>query len=176
MVLIDALIRGARSRLGVGLIELSSRRKTVLIEDSRYDLHQARFSPDGRWIAFAARGDGGSSRLYLAPFHGERPSTPAELVALTEGRAWDAAPQWSPDGRLVYFASTRDGYRCIWAQRLSASHRPLGSAFVVAHLHSARCLPTIMPFDNMDLFLGRDQILLSLGDQRGNIWSAKVSD
>ena len=176
MVLIDSFSHGARSRLAVSLIELSSHRRTTLLADDRYDLHQARFSPDGRWIAFTARGEIGSSRLYLAPFHKERPTPPTELVALTDGTSWDAAPQWSPDGKLVYFASTRDGYRCIWAQRLNAANHPSGEAFVVAHLHSVRTSPTVLPFDIVDLFLGRDQVLLSMGDQKGNIWSAKVTE
>ncbi len=175
-VLIDSFSRGVRRHLAVSLIELSSRRKTVLIEDPRYDLHQGRFSPDGRAIAFAARGDLGSSRLYLAPFRDARPSSPAELVALTDGHSWDAAPQWSADGKLVYFVSTRDGYRCIWAQRLDAANRPAGPAFAVTHLHSVRRSPTFLPFDNVDLFVGHDQLVLSLGDQKGNIWSAKLAD
>jgi Tol biopolymer transport system component len=176
MVLMDSFSRGAKTRLAVSLIELSSRRRITLLADPRYDLHQARFSPDGRWIAFVARGDSGSSRIYVAPFHKETPSPANELAAVTDGTSWDAAPQWSPDGKLVYFASTRDGYRCIWAQRLNAAHQPSGEAFPVAHLHSVRSSPTVLPFDNTDLFLGLNQILLSMGDQKGNIWSAKVSE
>ena len=34
----------------------------------------------------------------------------------------------------------------------------------------------LLPFDNMDLYVGRDQILVSLSEASGNIWSAKVSD
>src|SRR5215813_5838248 len=175
-VLIDSFSKGARSHLAVSLIELANRHKTVLVEDSRYDLHQGRFSPDGRAIAFVARGDLGSSRIYLSPFHAGRPVSPYELVALTDGRSWDAAPQWSTDGKLIYFVSTRDGHRCVWAQRLDASNHPSGEAFGVAHLHSVRCSPTLLPFDNVDLFVGHDQVLLSLGDQTGNIWSARISD
>jgi Tol biopolymer transport system component len=28
---------------------------------------------------------------------------------------------WSPDGKLIYDISNRDGYPCIWAQRLDAA-------------------------------------------------------
>jgi len=36
------------------------------------------------------------------------------------------AANWSPDGKLVYFISTRDGFRCVWAQRLDAAGKPAG--------------------------------------------------
>src|SRR5206468_1422146 len=108
-------------RLAIASIELASHKKAVLLEDPRYDLGQAHFSPNGRWIVFSARRTGTSARLFVAPFHDRAPSPPKEWVALTDGTAWDTAPQFSPDGKLVYFASTRDGYRCVWAQRLEPS-------------------------------------------------------
>jgi len=118
--------------------------------------------------------DGGVSRIFLAPFQGrlvpqkEWIPSPTEFV--------DTGPQWSPDGRLVYFASTRDGFRCVWSQRLDAANTPSGQAFAVAHFHTARRSPVKLPFDSTDLFVARDQILVSLGETTGNIWSVKVTE
>jgi len=112
---------------------------------------------------------------FVAPFRGTAvPSK--EWIALTDGNAWDTAPQWSPDGNLIYFTSTRDGYRCVWAQRLDAARKPSGPAFGVSHFHAARRSPAILLFNDMDLFVARDQILVSLGELTGNIWSVRVSD
>ena len=176
MVLIDTFY-GARtdSRASVSAIRLSPHEKIPLLEDAQRNLSQARFSPDGRWIAFAAR-TGGVSRLYVTPFHDPGPLPSREWIALTDGTFWDSGPQWSADGKLIYFASTRDGYRCVWVQRLDAANKPSGEALPVAHFHSARRSPAVLAFDSIDLFVARDRILVSLGDQTGNIWSVKAPD
>jgi Tol biopolymer transport system component len=50
----------------------------------------AAFSPDGRWIAFAMRGD-----IWKIPVDG------GEAVALTAGPGYYFEPAWSPDGQRV---------------------------------------------------------------------------
>ena len=174
MTLIDSF-HGVRHRLGISLIKAGSEGKIAVLEDSDSDLRHAHFSPDGRWIVMVARIDGGSSRIYLAPFRASLVPK-SEWIALTDGSAWESSPQWSPDGKLVYYVSTRDGYHCIWAQRLEAANKPSGAAFAVYHFHSARRSPAILPFEDTDLFLGQNQLLVSLSELTGNIWSTKVPE
>lgn len=174
MVLVNSF-EGARRRLGVSLIKLGSQVRTTLLQDPNADLRHARFSPDDRSIVFLARMDGGSSRIYVAPFR-DRLVPSSEWVALTDGSAWESSPQWSPDGKLVYYSSTRDGYHCVWAQRLDAANRPAAPAFAVYHLHSARRSAAALPFDDTDLFVGRNQLLVSLSELTGSIWSARISE
>jgi hypothetical protein len=52
----------------------------------------------------------------------------------------DARPcGWSPDGRLLYFLSARDGSRCLYAQRVdAATGKPQGECFPVQHFAGAR--------------------------------------
>jgi Tol biopolymer transport system component len=174
MALVNSF-HGIRQRLGVSVIKDGGQDKTAVLQDPDSDLRHARFSPDGRWIVVVARMDGGFTKIYLAPFRGGL-VPPNEWIALTDGSAWESSPQWSPDGRLVYYVSTRDGYHCIWAQHLDAANRPSAPAFAVYHFHSARRSPALLPFDDTDLFVGSNQLLFSLSELTGNIWSARVKE
>ena len=156
------------------LLKVKTGSRTPVLEDADASLRQARFSPDDRSIAFRATRDGGATRLYVAPFHDQGPTPAQEWVPLTDGTGWESSPQWSPDGNLVYYVSTRDGFHCVWVQRLDSSRKPAGPPFAVLHLHAARLVPVSLPMSAMDLWIGRDQILLSLGELTGNIWTAKV--
>ena len=78
-------------------------------------------------IAFVIHMDSGYSQITVAPYQGESSSPVASWIALTDGQSWDTAPQWSPDARVIYFTSSRDGFRCIWALHLDASHMPVGA-------------------------------------------------
>ncbi|HWC97348.1 MAG TPA: protein kinase [Candidatus Sulfopaludibacter sp.] len=110
------------------LVELNSPRYTVQ--------SGGRFSPDGRWVAFF---DGNpketAKTIFIAPFHPERLVTPAELIPVTEGKTLDVAPSWSADGRTMFYLSSRDGHRCIWAQALDNEKRRRGAPYPVYHFH-----------------------------------------
>jgi Tol biopolymer transport system component len=60
-------------------------------------------SPDGETIVFDLLGD-----LYTLPMAG------GQARRITEGRAYDTQPRWSPDGRSIAFASDRSGSDNIW--------------------------------------------------------------
>lgn len=60
----------------------------------------ASFSPDGHWVAYNANGSG-RQEIYLRPFDAMNPeSTPIYPVTTLGGQS----PQWSPDGRTLYYS------------------------------------------------------------------------
>jgi Tol biopolymer transport system component len=58
-----------------------------------------RFSSDGKWVAYQARAQAGKDDIYIQPFPGD--SSTRRLVSPAGGRS----PQWSRDGRELYFLS-----------------------------------------------------------------------
>ncbi|MBS1713634.1 MAG: PD40 domain-containing protein [Armatimonadetes bacterium] len=62
-------------------------------------------SPDGKTVAFSWQGD-----VWTAPVSGDGPAR-----RLTVHPADDTFPRWSPDGRRIYFASTRNGSMDVYA-------------------------------------------------------------
>jgi hypothetical protein len=92
-------------------------------------------------------------------------------IPVTDGKGMDRCAEWSPDGKLLYFVSERDGFRCFCAQRLDpATKHPVGEAFPVQHFHtSLRYLMGPDPI-NTSMPVAADKIVFSMGKETGNIW------
>lgn len=67
-------------------------------------LRQNAISPDANRIVFVYQGD-----LFTVP------ATGGQATQLTSNPAHDTEPVWTPDGKLVVFASFREGSKDIWA-------------------------------------------------------------
>lgn len=70
-------------------------------------------SPDGTWIAFSVRdtdldANKGRFDVWLAAADG------SSVKRLTSAPANDTSPAWSPDGKYVYFLSTRSESSQVW--------------------------------------------------------------
>jgi eukaryotic-like serine/threonine-protein kinase len=149
------------------VMDLVSRRKTALLA-TRHWIAADSFSPDGRWFSFVD-GEGTSWGSSVAPFRGEGAVGESAWVAIMKG---GGGGTWSPDGKLLYILSGRDGFLCIWAQRLDpATKRPFGAPFAVFHSHNPRV--SLSNANEVALAIGPDRILFNMGEKTGNIWMAE---
>jgi Tol biopolymer transport system component/predicted Ser/Thr protein kinase len=161
--------------ISTGLLDLDTGRKVELLKHPTYALVRVRFSPDDRWLSVIANIGQGRSRVYVVPYSGQpmNPAAPPEAgwIPVTDAENFYDKPVWSPDGSLLYFTSDRDGFRCIWAQRLDPlTKRPVGSALDVYHSHSAR--QSILNADilKQELAVAPGRLVFQLGEITGNIW------
>ena len=100
--------------------------------------------------------------------------TTKRWVGISHPSRWDDKPCWSPDGRMLYFISDRDGYLCLWAQKLDPETKhPVGQPFAVYHLHSPRLALSNLDTDNLEIDVAKDKIVLGLGELTGDIWRAR---
>jgi Tol biopolymer transport system component/predicted Ser/Thr protein kinase len=165
------LNRPSPGPMSLVLYDLVSRRSTGLVNPQRGNLAMGRFSPDQRWISFTEITRPGHSRIDIMPFAGGAVSSPDQWIAVTNDQSGHDKGVWSPDGNLLYFASTRDGFLCIWAQRLDPeSKRPVGPPLDIYHSHSARRSLLNAGILPLTLNVAPGRLLFQLGEITGNIW------
>lgn len=159
----------------VGLLQVSTGETTRILSDPKAWFYQAQFSPDNRWISFLR--ESGGYHVMIAPFRGAAAIPESQWIEVTS-EPGPVRPRWSPDGNLLYFTSRRDGFLCLWAQRLDpVTKRPIGSPFGVYHVHSARrSLASVAEARVRGISIGRDRIVLSLLERTGNIWTFKLPE
>jgi len=93
-----------------------------------------RFSPDGRTVAASRLLPGGWLDVVLVDVE------TGTVRALTEDRASDVEPTWTPDGQWVVFRSDRDGIPNLYAVRPAG-----GSLFRMTNLLGGAFEPSVGP-------------------------------
>ena len=83
-----------------------------------------------------------------------------------DGQSW-----WSPDGNVLYFLSLRDGFWCIWTQRLDAvTKKAVGTPTALQHFHGLRRLGAAARFGYA---VASDRLYFPIGETKANIWLAE---
>jgi len=163
----------------IAAVDLRSRTEKEFLSTPNKALYHPYFSWDDRWVVFKKLLDPQKAQIMIAPVRDGIPGKEAEWIAVTDGQYNDDKPQFSPDGNTVYFlSSTRDGYICIWAQRLDpATKRPVGAPIGYEHFHSwaqRDLLPYGQGISSSDLTVARDKMLVNLPQFRADIWMTQI--
>lgn len=135
------------------------------------------FSWDDHWVTFKTvqSVDQPDSRIMIAPVIDGSAAGEAEWIAVTDGQHSDDKPQFSADGNTVYFTSTRDGYLCVWAQRLNpVTRHPFGPPFALEHFHNSIGHDAASDQANCDLSVARDRVLIDLTQWHPAVWLAQM--
>jgi Tol biopolymer transport system component/DNA-binding winged helix-turn-helix (wHTH) protein len=159
----------------IAALDLTSRTEKEFLKSPDKFVYHAFFSWDDRWVAFKAVPlEGWKSQIVIAPVRNGVAGKEAEWIAVTDGRYNDDKPQFSPDGNTVYFTSTRDGYLCVWAQKLDpVTKRPVGEALGYEHFHNSPGRDGATFWSDPvfpDLSVARDKMFMELPQFRTEIW------
>jgi Tol biopolymer transport system component len=109
----------ADARTGAVERKLVSAARDANFESLRYMSSGASFSPDGRWVAFAAQ-TGGRDALYLYDL--ERKRVAKKLRFELSGIS---GPSWSPDGRSIVFSGLSGGLSDLYITDIDGNLRRL---------------------------------------------------
>jgi Tol biopolymer transport system component/DNA-binding winged helix-turn-helix (wHTH) protein len=158
-------------------LDLRSGSEKQLVASPNSAIESASLSWNDRWIIFVKILDRTKSQIMIAPVRDGTAGKEPEWIAVTDGTHNDGGPQFSSDGTMAYFMSKRDGYDCIWGQRLDpATKRPIGEAFGFEHFHDAsqKDLDGYWNGDDADLSVARDKIIASLVQWHVGIWMTQI--
>jgi eukaryotic-like serine/threonine-protein kinase len=159
----------------IGMLDLSAKRKSVLIRSEGSILEQGQFSPDGKWIAFISTVDEEHSQIRIASVEGDATPHPDRWIQITDGRTRDLRPAWSQDGNALYFLSNRDGFYCVWQLNLDPlTKHAQGDFKPVQHFHYARLSAMDLSMDSMGLSRGGGNLFLNLTEITGNIFAGDL--
>lgn len=134
---------------GLVRVELDTGVLTPLVAPD-LDVHWAypAVSPDGRWIA-ASRWTPGA-HLDVVILDGE-----GRVVArVTDDRAMDLAPAWSPDGRMLIWGSDRTGIPNVVAAEVDPAAGTVGPVLLATNVATGAAYPTVDPGGTWIYFSG----------------------
>jgi Tol biopolymer transport system component len=159
------LLTNRGSPFTISLLDVASHEETTLLAHPAYSLVLAHFSPDNRWVSFTARVQPNRAWIMIAPADGPLPVPESQWIKVSEENEALDAGIWSPDGKILYFTSSRDGHICLWARRIDPStHQPVGESFAVQHFHE-RSMGSIRLFSAVAGRIG-----VALMDNTSSIW------
>ena len=147
-----------------------------LLSHPKFPIYGPQGSPDGKWVAFQVIERPTARVLYIAPYNASGPIPMDTWIRISDGINMDRNQYWSPDGKLMYFLSERDSFRCVWAQKLDMDmKRPMGAPFPVFHAHNAvRNLMNIDGPAQVSLSVGGGRLVFAMGEITGNLWTTDL--
>ena len=152
---------------------LTSGSRTPVLKVSAGVIRDAVVSPDDKWLAIQVGRPSGAYAIYICPIRGQLVREQDRLLVAKE-TSYQQSPRWAANGNLLYFLSERDGYSCIWSQRLDpATKRPVGDAVAFHHEHRSR-FRINQPRGWESISVSRDKLIFGLAEMTANIWLTKL--
>jgi Tol biopolymer transport system component len=150
----------------IAILHTDSGQQRELLSSAERSITNPRLSPDGRWIAFDAAPPGEPETVFVAPLT-KQPIAESDWVVVDR---LASHPFWSATGTIVYYTPrgtipmVRSGVR---GRRFMLETGTLEQPLSV-YASSEMLMPAYLP--GTGPIATPDQIILVLGDFRGDIW------
>jgi Tol biopolymer transport system component len=151
----------------IAIIDTETGDQRELLQSTDRSISNPRLSPDRRWIAFDASRPSEPASVCVAPFR-ESPIPESEWVVVDRSASH---PFWSADGRLLYYTPTGTNplvRSAVRGRHFAAATGLTDSEPIAAYASTEMLMPAYLP--GTAAIATPDQIILVLGDFRGDIW------
>jgi Tol biopolymer transport system component len=151
----------------VALVDTESGEPRELLVSSERSVSNPRLSPDRRWIVFDASRQGGPPSVFVSPFR-QQPIAESAWIEVDRSASH---PFWSADGQFLYY--TQVGTNPLVRSAIRARQfTPAGGLVAGRPIEVYRATEMLMPayLPGTAPIATPDQIVLVLGDFRGDIW------
>lgn len=155
----------------IWLVETATRQQKRLFQREGWTPMEAALSPDGNWLAIAVERGKQKVHGYLARFGRAGVADPSDWIWVTE-EPFNLTFAWAPDGTDLYYFHSRDGFRCLWSQRVEDLQRGrrAGPPRSIRHFHSFQNYP----LNGSALSVAGNRVAVVLAQHRSNLWRASV--
>ena len=110
---------------------------------------------------------------YIAPLDEDADNTHRRVKIVDQ--PFHLSLHWAPDGNLVYYWKIRDGFRCLWAQKLQPlSGLPVGEPVAILHRHAYQAYPLAGGTLAVGGTALHPRLAMNLSDTLQNIWRVDV--
>ena len=150
----------------LAVIDTETGQQRELLTSADRSITNARISPDGRWIAFEAFSPGQPATVFVAPLE-QQPVPESAWVAVDR---FASHPFWSADGAILYYMATGTVpmVRSTIRGRRFVSETGAFDESIPVYVLSELLMPAYLP--GTAPVATPDQIILVLGDFRGDVW------
>jgi len=169
-----ALVQTEPRRLD--LLRLSDGGSTTLLDLDEGAVLGTDLSPDDRWLAVWTGHEDGSVAVHVLP-GAEGPVSMDRGISISDGGMWVSDPQWSADGRFLYYLSNRDDFNCIWAVPIDPrTGRITGEPFAVVHAHRSEMKMQIPRRSFYMLTVDGSRLVFTAAEGSGEVYTATLHD
>jgi WD40-like Beta Propeller Repeat len=98
------------------------------------------------------------------------PASGGEWTRITEGKYWDDKPRFAPDGRTLYFLSSRGGFLNVWGVRFDPLNgKAEGGPFRITNFQSpSQMVSPVIAVSEIGVSAHR--MILPIMEVSGSIW------
>ncbi len=153
-------------------MDIRTGEKEVILSSQQDSIEDASVSPDGKSIAWLAGLPDGRAAVRVSPVEADQDGA-REAIMVAEADYFLGRPDWSPNGRWLYYLSEKNGRCSIMAREIDRRTQvPVGKEREVFTSTESR-LWLNFPYGNGAIAVAKDRILFEGCRMTGNIYVAK---